>query len=437
MAIYRGRVEAFHDDQLVVALPDLGVVTGALADLGVRWDDDHVDKSEDLGLARIRDLRGVGEAAARLSQPSAIGNGLRRYQQDQADLRYGQHPADLEIVIKALHLRFAQDFPGWKVTIGKNYWSSQVMGHPHFGGGQGAPKRTDAELKLPDSEAGRGVRVGVLDTALFPAGILAGHYIGRRDDLLNPGQGEYTVFDGHCAFVSSCILLRAPAAELHLHRVLDSAGDGSAWAAAVAMAQMARTGLEVVNLSFGEFLTDDNTAPMVLDAAVRRFGPDTVVVAAAANNGDAAELTPEQVRAGIRPNSASYPAALPDVIGVGALDRDGKRAAFTPDPAPWIALLAPGVGLVGAYVQGDVVIERTAGDGQLLGKDRVPFDGKAEWEGNSFAAAVVTGAIAAGTVPGRRTARQALDDLMRSEPGPAGHGIVPNAPHVRPGAADA
>lgn len=426
MAIYRGRVEAFHDDQLVVALPDLGVVTDALTDLGVRWG--GIDESAALGLARIRDLSGVDQAAARLAQASGIGTGLQRYRQDQADIRHGRDTAGLEILIKGLHLRFAGDFPGWKVTIGKNYRPSLVKGDPHLGGGQGAPKRTDAELRLPDSEDGRGVRVGVLDTPLFPAKILAGHYIAGPGDLLDPGQGEFTVFDGHCAFVSSCILQRAPAAELHLHHVLDSAGDGSAWEAAVAMAQMARIGPDVVNLSFGEFLTDDNTAPMVLDAAVRRFGPDTVVVAAAANNGNAAELTPEQVRNGIRPNSASYPAALPDVVGVGALDQDGKPAAFTPRPAPWIALLAPGVGLTGAYVQGKVTIEHKATDGHPPGKDTVSFDGKAVWEGNSFAAAVVTGAIAAGTVPGHRTARQALDGLLHPRAGRPDYGVVPNNP---------
>lgn len=421
MRTYRGRVEVFHDDQLVVAIPDLGVVTGALTDLGVHWD--GIDESAALGLARIRDLSGVDQAAARLTQASGIGTDLQRYRQDKVNARNGKDAAALEILIKGLHLRFAQDFPGWKVTIGKNYRPSLVKGHPHYGGGQGAPEATGAELKLPDSEDGRGVRVGVLDTALFPARILAGRYIAARpDDLLDPGKAEFTVFDGHCAFVSSCILERAPAAELHLHHVLDSAGDGSAWEAAGAMAEIARIGLDVVNLSFGEFLTDDNTAPMVLETAVKRFGPDTVVVAAAANNGDARELTPEQERQGIRPNSASYPAALPDVIGVGALDQDGKRAAFTPDPAPWISLLAPGVGLIGAYVQGEVTIGRKAGS--------VSFDGKAKWEGNSFAAAVVTGAIAAGTVPGHRTARQALNDLLDPRPGRPSYGIVPNHPQA-------
>jgi len=426
MAIYRGRVEAFDDDQLIVAIPDLGVVTEALTALGVPWH--NIDESAALGLVRIRELSGVDKAAARLAQDPRIGSALQRFREDQAAIRNGQNPADLEILIKGMHLGFVRDYPGWKVTIGKNYQPSLVKGHPHYGGGQGAPKPTTAEFTLPPSGRGRGVRVGVLDTRLFPAAILNGHYIARPSDLVDLGKGEFTVFDGHCAFVSSCILQQAPAAELHLRHVLDSSGDGSSWEAAEAIAEMAQKGLDVVNLSFGDFLTDDNAAPMVLENAVKRFSPETVVVAAAANNGDAEELTSEQVRNGIRPNSASYPAALPDVVGVGALDRDGRPAAFTPNPAPWISLLAPGVGLVGAYVQGAVAIARRDHDGHLLGTDSVSFDGKAEWEGNSFAAAVVTGAIAAGTVPGRRTARQALDDLLHPGPGRPGHGVTPNHP---------
>lgn len=237
---------------------------------------------------------------------------------------------------------------------------------------------------------------------------------------------RFTMFDGHCAFVASCILQRAPAAELHVRHVLNSQGIGWAWDVAVAIAEMAQSGLDVVNLSLGEFLTDDDSAPMVLETAVKKFSQDTVVVAAAGNNGDSKELTRELVHEGVKPNSASYPAALPDVVGVGALDRDGKRAAFTPAPAPWIALLAPGVGLTGAYVDGDVTIQHKNKHGQVTSSESVHFDGTATWEGCSFAAGIVSGELAARTVPGRRSARQALAELLRAEPGKARGDIVTN-----------
>ena len=119
---------------------------------------------------------------------------------------------------------------------------------------------------------------------------MAGQLPRPAGDLLDPGQGTYTIFDGHCAFVGSCILQQAPAAEIHVRHVLDSHGDGSAWHAAVTMAEIAQIGVDVVNLSLGEFFTDDYTAPMVFETAVRRFSSETVVVAAAGNNGNPHEL---------------------------------------------------------------------------------------------------------------------------------------------------
>jgi membrane-anchored mycosin MYCP len=425
MTICSGRIEAFHDDQLIVAIPHLHLITRALEDLGVHWDWDAVDQNKLLGLARIRGLQNVGQAVADLGQDNNISAALRYFREYQANIRGGQDAADLEILIKGLHLRFAREHPGWEVPIGKNYAQSWIAGHPHYGGGA-EPKPVQAEFTLPESDSGRGrgVRIGVLDTPLFPAKALAGRYIARSGDLIATEQGQYTMFDGHCAFVCSCVLQRAPAAELHVRRVLDSDGNGSSWEAAKAMAEMADQGLDVVNLSFGDYLTDDNTAPMVFRTAVALFGPRAVVVAAAANNGNPDELTAEQKNAGITANTASYPAAIAGVVGVGALDQNGKRAPFTPS-APFIQLLAPGVGLTGVYVQGKVALKSTGQDGDP--GEPTQFDGVAVWEGNSFAAAIVTGEIAARTLPGRRSAREALEELLDQPEGAGSCDIVPNA----------
>jgi hypothetical protein len=97
------------------------------------------------------------------------------------------------------------------VTIGKNHRPSPVKGYPHFGGeGNGDPEPTDAALGQHGAgpgrnhELGRGVRVGLLDTRMFPDAWLTGRYIARPEYLLDPGQDSFTVFDGHCAFVGSC-----------------------------------------------------------------------------------------------------------------------------------------------------------------------------------------------------------------------------------------
>lgn len=453
MAIHRGWVETFQHDQLVVALSDLGAVTNALAGLDIR--PGRIRKSAALGLALVSKLADAEVEAAvdRLARDPAIGQELNRFRGEREQAHPGTL-ATLDLLIKGIRLQLAQRFPGWEVTIGKNYGPSLVKGHPHVGGGgDGDPRRPTAQAVLPPHVGGggeeepqpadaglgepvsgpdrlrwrgRGVRVGLLDTRIFPNKSLTGHYIAGPDDVLDPNMRRFTMFDGHCAFVASCILQRAPAAELHVRHVLNSQGIGWAWDVAVAIAEMAQSGLDVVNLSLGEFLTDDDSAPMVLETAVKKFSQDTVVVAAAGNNGDSKELTRELVHEGVKPNSASYPAALPDVVGVGALDRDGKRAAFTPAPAPWIALLAPGVGLTGAYVDGDVTIQHKNKHGQVTSSKSVHFDGTATWEGCSFAAGIVSGELAARTVPGRRSARQALAELLRAEPGNARGDIVTN-----------
>ena len=419
MGIKRGRIETFNDDELVIALPDLAVVTKTLADLGVQLG--PIDHSPALGLALVRGLANVGAAVGALLDGEHIGPRLAGFRRKLAQAQAGAPDADvadLLLLIKGVRLKLARDYPGWKVAIGKNYRQSPVKGYPHIGGGNGDPEPVDAELgrassgDRPGTELGGGVRVGLLDTRMYPHPWLTGHYLAQRHDVIDHYQDSFTVFDGHCAFVASCILQEAPAAEIHVRHVLDCQGDSTAWDAAVAMAEAARTPVDVVNLSFGEFCTDDNTAPMVFEAAVKQFSRDTVLVAAAGNNGDVENLPSGLVPDGVGPNTASYPAALVDVVGVGALDRNGNRAAFTPHPAPWISLLAPGVGLTGAYVRGVVTVEHKDSAGAVLDSKPVTFPGTARWEGCSFAAGVVSGAIAAGTVPGQRSARQALQELL-------------------------
>ena len=432
MDIRHGWVEKFHGDQLVVARADLGILARMLRGLRVAWA--GLDSSSALGLARLSGLSGVPGAVAALEADPLTGTALRRYHAERDGAHPGYPVSDLALLIRGIQVRFAAYYPGWELKIGKNYQPSLVKGYPHIGGGEGAPTPTSedftnaADVTHHSPEPGRGVRVGLLDTKLFPHERLADHYVGRAEDLLDPAQASFTEFDGHCAFVASCVLQQAPYAQLYLRHVLDSQGDGSAWDAAVAIADMAQAGLDVVNLSFGEFMTDDNTAPMVLEAAVRQFGPETVIVAAAGNNGDVDQLPPGRAPAGVTPASKAYPAALANVVSVGAIDRDGKLAPFTPHPAPWISLYARGVDLNGAYLRGMVAVA-TGGqnpDGTPVTED-VRFEGTANWAGCSFAAGIVTGVIAAGVIPGRRSARDVLYGLTHAD-APAGD-IVPGAVH--------
>jgi hypothetical protein len=435
MTIKHGWVEKFHGDQLVVTLADLGILQRMLRELSVSWD--GIDHSALLGMARITGLAGVEAAVPALEADPSVGPELRRYRTGREHAHREFCPvSDLALLIKGIQLRFADRYPGWQLRIGKNYRPSMVKGYPHTGGGgEGEPTPTRngftraADVPHGNSQPGRGVRVGLLDTKMYRHERLADHFVGREEDLLDPGKHEFTEFDGHCAFVASCILQQAADAQIYLRHVLNGQGDGSAWHAAVAMAEMAQAAPDVVNLSFGEFMTDDDAVPLVLETGVRRFGPETVVVAAAGNNGQADDLPPGRVPKGVTSASASYPAALANVIGVGAIDRAGELAPFTPRPAPWISLYARGVDLDGAYVSGKVAIATTERDehGRPRTRNEV-FEGTANWAGCSFAAGIVTGVIAAGVIPGRRSARDVLYGLLHPDPGAAPHAILPNVP---------
>jgi Subtilase family len=476
MTVRHGSVEKFHDDELIVAIPQLSVVREELQDFGVEIGDRGIEENGVLGLARLSELKDIEKAVRKLERDRSVGQEIKAYRK----LRHEAHPdappvSDLALLIYGVKLRLARRYPGWQIAIGKNYRPSLVRGNPHTDGtgrpkphtdgaghplphtdphtdgdgtpasahsgftgpilrpgphtdgaghplphtdphtdGEGRPTTTGAiDPEAGDRELGRGVRVGLVDTKLFPHESLTGRYVGRAADILSPAQPVFTEFDGHCTFVASCILQQAPAATLYLRHVLDHRGDGTVWEAAAGIAELISLDLDVVNLSFGEYMTDDDSAPMVLDAAIRRFGRDTVVVAAAGNNGDVNGSRPSDVPAGVTSSTTSYPAALPEVVGVGAIDGDNKRAPFTPDPAPWISLLARGTDLNAAYLRGEVRLPHQS--------KTTRFDGIANWAGCSFAAGVVTGVIAARTEPGRRSARQALDELMgslRYEPQP-------------------
>jgi hypothetical protein len=448
MAIKSGWVERFRDDELIVPISQLAAVRGALpkcVKVG------HTEKSTVLGLARLSKLDGIHKAVGELEGDDRVGRQLEAYR----NLRGRAHPdapkvSDLALLSHGVKAKLAHEYPGWRIVIGKNYAPSTVQSDPHTDGssrpdphtdgagypdphtdgaghpdphtdGTGSPTGTSSDctgpIVQPDphtdiarkraghGEPGWGVRVGLVDTQLYPHPSLAGHYyISRPDDLLSPSRPVYTELDGHSTFVASCILRQAPGAGLYVRHALDEDGTTSAWHAAVSIAELAPLGMDVVNLSFGEYMVDDDSAPMVMDAAIELFSPGTVVVASAGNNGHLKGSKLSGLPKGVTSATTSYPAALPSVVGVGAVTAKNQRAPFTPHPAPWITLLARGVDVNAAYLYGEV----------QLGHEEKPteFTGFAKWSGCSFAAAVVSGVIAARTEPGVRSARQTLDELM-------------------------
>jgi membrane-anchored mycosin MYCP len=344
-------------DELVVDLQHLDVVESMLFDLGVRHADLVPDDRDDLlGLARLRELTDA----------------------DKQSLEVGE-------ILGLLRHKATAGRDGWEPVIGKNRDVEPVIGLGHKPMQVVEPEPADAaeipQALASDADAGRGVRVGMVDT-----------------QAADPGTTPLPFRAGHAEFVSSLIRRQAPAAEIHVERVVNPAtGRGRSWDVARAMLRLAATQrVDILNLSLGCY-TLAGGPPLVIARAIERLGPEVLVVAAAGNHGGLPHL-----KAGRHRRSACWPAAIPDTVAVGSVDGNGNISTWSP-ALPWVTCSALGEDVVGSYLTGDVELR----DG-IRG-----FTGHARWSGTSFSAATVTGAIAARTKPGSVRPRQALADLLK------------------------
>lgn len=408
-----GKVEDYAADELVVAQGQEDLVRQALADLPVAI----IGKGEEddrLGLALLTlDEDSLAKAAA----------GLR----GDADLvrktivaKWGDKPDGIELsaidlLLSKLRADFSTRYAGWIPEIGKNRVISPVRGLPYISGCAlddpsqiGLDDPADPELSpWPEprpAEPGQGAQVGLIDTQLYPHPWLAGGYLAAGDDLLEvpgPNLPPWSL-DGHATFVAGLILRQAPGAQLIVRRALGPRALGKTWDVARMMADFVGTGVDILNLSFGCY-TDDGQPPLVLARAVSRVSPQILLVAAAGNHGDikalkaAGKVTAPWTQH-LEDNTPVWPAAFAEVIAVGATDAD-----FSPK-APWVDVTAPGVDVESTYLDGEVRLVDPP-------KGTKAFDGYARWKGTSFAAATVSGAVAAKTGPGS-TARQALEAVL-------------------------
>lgn len=399
------RIQPYRHDQIVVALPHAAEVLHELTELGAQPAQKDTDDLLDLALV---ELRASDRAVARLEAEMPT---LRRRVEQERDAP----AAPLDLLLAGLRERFASRHGGWTPTMGKNRVAWRVAGEYVIGGGgenlprppQNEPHELPPRTVDPEAaaEPGPRARVGVLDTSLAPHHWYAGSYVALPDAIRDPsGQGAPPSWpEGHATFLAGLIVRQEPTAQLDVRCGLggeDATAD--TWDVAKALVRLARSGADVLNLSFG-CVTEDDQAPLVLARAIDRLGPELVVVAAAGNHG-AADGT-----GGIGPLTPVWPAALDDVVAVGAADGDGL-AWFSPD-APWVDLVAPGVDVLSTYLAGTVL----AGPHDPATESRAPvqFSGWARWSGTSFATAVVSGKIASRTRPGRVSARQALLHLQQ------------------------
>jgi subtilisin family serine protease len=259
--------------------------------------------------------------------------------------------------------------------------------------------RPAARIPLPeplDLPGRRRPRVLVLDTGLRAVeedGVLVAEHSALRDTVkihspwrTSPGvctiddddephgddDGYVDLCAGHGTFITGIVRRICPDAQVHVDGVLSSFGDGDddTIEAGIGRAavRIAPNAFDVVILALGAYTSDDRFPPLAAAVQAIASQPGTVVVASAGNNGSP------------RPY---FPAAIPEVIAVGALD--GQRRAWFSNYGGWVDACAPGVDVVSTYFC-DVA--------DAEGDSAVRYRGWAAWNGTSFAAPKVAAAIA-------------------------------------------
>lgn len=159
-------------------------------------------------------------------------------------------------------------------------------------------------------------------------------------------QGHGTIVAGEIAGAlnSAGVVGLAYASQLYVAKVV--AADGIPIKAEAAGIRWAvDQGARVVNLSFGgvrdPLSPEVDTYSKVEAKAVAYAVKKGAVVVAAVGNADAAPTTPWEF--------ASWPAALPHVIGVGALTKSGNVPDFSDRDMRFVDIAAPGVGIFSTF----------------------------------------------------------------------------------------
>jgi subtilisin family serine protease len=176
-------------------------------------------------------------------------------------------------------------------------------------------------------------------------------------------------------------------AQLLIAKVVRSDGTISIGAEARGIRWAVDHGARVINLSIGGLRdpfhpTRDTYSPVeqaAIDYAVRHGA----VVVAAVGNGDDAPTEPWRF--------ASYPSALPHVIGVGALTEKGNVPDFSNRDAIYADLAAPGVGILSTFPR--ALTAKTPGCVDQGYSDCGPPEYR-QGDGTSFAAPQVSAAAA-------------------------------------------
>jgi len=196
------------------------------------------------------------------------------------------------------------------------------------------------------------VKVAIVDSGLdcsLPdfAGRVAAKQSFVGGDPCTDTEGHGTIVAGEIAanLDSTGIVGIAYSAQLVVAKVVRQDGNIPLQAEADAIRWAADQGAQVINLSLGGVRdpanpSRDTYSPLEASAVAYAVAKGALVVAAAGNS-DEAYSTPWPY--------ASYPAALPHVLGVGALNRTGNVPEFSDRDERYVDIAAPGVDIYSTF----------------------------------------------------------------------------------------
>jgi subtilisin family serine protease len=292
----------------------------------------------------------------------------------------------------------------------------ELRGAPQDAHGEGVARPVELRLRQrSNSRDGAGVLIGLPETGIRAHSWLYGGILAAPDDVEALDADLETGLEaqaGHGTFIAGLILQQAQAAGVIVEKTLDTSGYGETSDVIDAVLRLARRGVQIINLSLGAYPDDPDgpdapdygdTSPygdVITDVVsrVHEINKEAVVVAAAGNllqqDGKFEEPRP------------FYPAADAGVVAVAALAEHGNALAEWSNRGEWVSFAAPGEHLMSTYLHYTPVVE--IGESQPVQRE---YRGWARWSGTSFAAAVVSGAIARTMTQQNKSAREAKDYL--------------------------
>jgi subtilisin family serine protease len=170
-------------------------------------------------------------------------------------------------------------------------------------------------------------------------------FVGGDPCLDSQGHGTIVAGEIAGALNTAGVVGLAYSSQLLVAKVVAADGSIPLRAEAAAIRWAVNQGARVVNLSFGAVRDPArpalDTYSKVEAQAVAYAVKRGAVVVAAVGNADEAYTTPWPY--------ASWPSALPHVLGVGALTRSGNVPDFSDEDPTYVDLAAPGVGIFSTF----------------------------------------------------------------------------------------